>query len=380
MATAGVGIARAEVFAVRAPIDPPTGVSIGLARWHEYLLVRIEDQDGAVGWGETYLLPGLTAVTADLARMLVGADPGAIRVHARTMASTGASSYARSAILIALDDLRARRLGVPLAALYGGPTRTEVVSYAASQGYVADRPPEETWPADIAEYLAAGYRAIKLRVGRYPVRREAALLRELVPALPEGTEFMVDGNGAYTMGTALRMGAVLEELGARWFEEPLPQRGYYPGYPELAEQLTIDLAGGEIVESAGEAELLVSAHGVDVVQPDVVICGGIGAALEIADLAAVHGIPTVPHTSGGALGITATLHLIACLADPNAAPASPKPLLEFGQGPNPWRTDLLEQPLAVVDGAVAVPTGPGLGVTVDEAFVRRSAVEHLEVA
>lgn len=379
MGAAGRGIARAEVFVVRAPIDPPSGVSIGLATWHEYLLVRLEDGDGAVGWGETYLLPGLPAVAADLTRMLLGADPGAVRLHARTLASTAASSYVRSAIMIALDDLRARRLDVPVHALYGGPTRTDVRAYAASQGYVADRPPEETWPADVAEYLAAGYRAIKLRVGRYPIEREAAILRELVPSLPAGTEFMVDGNGAYVMGTALRMGAVLEELGARWFEEPLPQHGY-PGYPELAAQLTIDLAGGEILENARDADRLLAAHGVDVVQPDVVICGGIAAALEIADLAAVHGIPVVPHTSGGALGITATLHLLACLADPNAAPASPKPLLEFGQGPNPWRTDLLEQPLTLVDGAVAVPTGPGLGVTVDEAFVRRSASQTLEVA
>lgn len=379
MTVVASGIARADVFAVRAPIDPPTGVSIGLASWHEYVVVRLEDADGVVGWGETYLLPGLPAVTAELARMLLGKDPSATRVHRASLLSTGASSYARSAVMIAIDDLRARRIDVPLHTLYGGPTRSEVLAYAASQGYVADRPPEETWAEDIREYVDAGYRAIKLRVGRYSVEREAAILRDLVPTLPDGTAFMVDGNGAYQMGTALRMGSVLNELGARWFEEPLPQQGY-PAYPELAAHLNIDLAGGEILETASAAEALLSAHGVDIVQPEVVICGGIDGALAIADIAALHGIPVIPHTSGGAIGIAATMHLLACLPDPSNAPSAQKPMLELGQGLNPWRIDLLTEPFAVVDGMVAVPTGPGLGITVDEDFVRSSAVQTLEIS
>jgi D-galactarolactone cycloisomerase len=368
-------IARIEVFVVRSPIDPPCGVSIGLATSHEYALVRIEDSDGRAGWGETYLLPGVSETIVDLGAGLLGADPLAVRAHRAALLQTRSSRYAQSALMIALDDLRARQLEVPVHRLYGGPTRTSVVAYAASQGYVDDVPPEDAWAQEAASYVAAGYTAVKLRVGRYRVAREARVLAEVRQVVGDDIALMVDGNGAYTGPEALAMGRVLGELGFRWFEEPLPQWGYR-GYPELATALDIALAGGEVVETSDEALGLLASRGVDILQPEVVICGGIEGALRIADLAELYGISVVPHTSGGAIGIAATLHLLACLGDTSASPAAIPPLLEFGQGPNPWRTDLLTSPLEPAGGVVSVPLGPGLGVQVDESFLRAQAVHQ----
>ena len=371
-------VARADVFVLSAPIDPPAGVSIGLATAHEYVLVRLTDSAGCTGWGESYLLPGLDATISELARLTLGRPAGAMREHERVLTSTRASSYGRSAMLMALDDLRARQLGMPVHRLYGGPTRASVPAYAASQGYVQGVELERTWRDEAEAFVDAGFTAIKLRTGRFPVERESAALREVRSIVGDSTELMVDGNGGYSLDEALRMGEQLAELGARWFEEPLPQDGY-PGYPELRLRLAVPLAGGEILENTRDASRILAAGAVDILQPDVVICGGIGAAIDVATLARVHGIPVIPHTSGGAIGIAATLQLMAVLDDANRSPGSAPLVLEFGQGANPWRTDVLTEPFDLRAGRIDIPTGPGLGVEVDADFVADRAVLHREV-
>ena len=236
-------VTRADVFVLSAPIDPPSGVSIGLATAHEYVLVRLADSEGREGWGESYLLPGLEQTIVALAGLVVGHPAGVMRDHRRRLASTRTSSYARSAIMIALDDLRARQLGVPIYRLYGGPTREDVDVYAASQGYVEGVELERTWAEETETFLTLGYAALKLRTGRFPLAREAAALRGVRELAGPATTLMVDGNGGYSMGEAVRMGRELRDLGARWFEEPLPQDGYH-GYSELRAKLDVPLAGG----------------------------------------------------------------------------------------------------------------------------------------
>lgn len=371
-------VERADVYVVSAPIEPPAGVSIGLASSHEYVLVRVTDTAGRVGWGETYLLPGGESVAADLATLVLGQFPTAMRRHRAVLARTRASTYSQSAILIALDDLRARQLEVPLHELYGGPTRAETVAYAASQGYVHGEELENTWAREAQHALESGFSAIKLRVGRFPVEREALALARVREMLGPSIDMMVDGNGGYTMGQAVRMGRILSELNVRWFEEPLPQDGYR-GYHELRRSLDVPLAGGEILETLDAALVALDVGAFDVLQPDVVICGGIESVLELARAAEVRGCMTVPHTSGGAIGIAATAHILAALDDPAASPATEQLLLEFGTGDNPWRSELFVGGLEPVAGKIAVPSGPGLGWDVDGALVERRAAKHLEV-
>ena len=113
-----------------------------------------------------------------------------------------------------------------------------------------------------------------------------------------------------------RWGAILDRLGFVWFEEPVHQRGGYQGYDRLAAALDIALAGGEILDNRAAAIELLARGGVDIVQPEPVICGGIAETLWIAELAAVHSIPAMPHTSNNAIGIAAAAQILACLPDP----------------------------------------------------------------
>ena len=171
------------------------------------------------------------------------------------------------------------------------------------------------------------------------------------------------------------MGAILYGLGFRWFEEPIHQREGYQGYAGLRAALDIALAGGEIIEKRSAAIDLLNCGGVDIIQPEPVICGGIAETLFIAELANVQSITAMPHTSNNAIGIAAAAQILACLPDPNRSPASDEIYLEYGVDDNPHRSGLLSTPITFVDGWLTIPTGPGLGVEVDEPYLRRHAVE-----
>jgi D-galactarolactone cycloisomerase len=371
----GRAIERVESFVVRHTLNPRTGPSIALSSSHAYVLVKITDADGRSGWGETYLVPGIPAIIEAVAPELIGRSATATRELATAIRWSAEHPYAASAMTIAVEDLRARQLGVSVATSFGGPVRERVRLYAAFGGYVEGVDPADTWPGDVERVLAAGFTAMKFRVGRYPVAHETALLEAIRNDLPDGVLLMADGNAGYTMPRAIEMGRILDSLGFTWFEEPMRQRELYAGYEHLAAALDIALAGGEIMQSRSEAIELLARRAVDVVQPEPVICGGIAETLWIAELAAVHSIAAMPHTSNNALGIAAGLQVLACLPNPTLSPASDELFLEYGVDDNPHRSGLLATPFVFKNGWAEVPDRPGLGVEIDEAYLAHHAVE-----
>ena len=161
-------------------------------------------------------------------------------------------------------------------------------AYASSAGYEVDGDrevdPSETWRRDLPRLAAEGFTAIKLRVGRHPIRQELDAIERARADLPEGVELMADGNAAYDVPGAIAMGRGLERLGFAWFEEPSPQEGY-AGYERIHAALDIALAGGEGIGERREARAALERDIFDIVQPDVSICGGVGEAQYIAELA-----------------------------------------------------------------------------------------------
>ena len=371
----GRAIERVETFVVSHTLDPRTGPSIALSSAHSYALVKVTDADGRSGWGETYLVPGIPSILEAVAPVLLGRSATASRELATDIRWSAEHPYAASAMTIAVEDLRARQLGVSVAASFGGPVRERVRLYAAFGGYVEGVDPADTWPGDVERVLEAGFTAMKFRVGRYPVAHEAALLEAIRADLPDGVLLMADGNAGYTMPRAMKMGRILDSLGFVWFEEPMRQRENYAGYEHLAAALDIALAGGEILQTRSAAIDLLARRAVDVIQPEPVICGGVAETLWIAELAAVHSIAAMPHTSNNALGIAAGLQVLACLPNPTLSPASDELFLEYGVDDNPHRTGLIATPFRIDKGWATIPDGPGLGVEVDEAYLRHHAVE-----
>jgi D-galactarolactone cycloisomerase len=364
-----VNIGRAEVLVLSHRLSRTRYFSTGSNTTRDAVVVRLEDTDGRVGWGETYLVPGALEAARELVRGLVGVDAEAA---ATRLAETGAAHrWALSAVAIALDDLRARQRRIPVAALYGEPHRTRVEAYASSAGYVEGEDPAVTWSREAAAVRASGFRSFKLRIGRTPLERELPAIRSAVAGVP-GLTWMADGNGAYEDAGARRLGVELGDLGFAWLEEPLPTADY-AAYAPLRHDLTLPIAGGETIERPEVASAHLARGCFDIVQPDVSICGGIEPVLRIAAAAAERGVACVPHSCNGAIGLAATLQVLALL--PARAPThAADPMLEHDVGENPIRTDLLCDPIGVDGtGTIRIPTGPGLGIEVDEAAVRRLA-------
>jgi D-galactarolactone cycloisomerase len=371
-----VAIQQVDVFRLARPVATPTGPAGATYASRSCVLVRIEDGDGVVGWGETYARPGTAAVLEEIRELLTGRDPLDARPLLDDVRIATADQLAVSALAIAVDDLRARRLGVPVSALYGGRRRDRVRAYASSGGYRAGVDPEESWPAEVKAAVADGFTACKIRIGRYPAGRELPILARLRADAGPDVDLMVDANGAYSVPRAIEVGRALEGLGYRWFEEPLIRyRGglAYPGYERLA-GLDIPIAAGEGLETRSAFDAFLARGAAGIVQPDVAICGGVGELVFVAELAALRGVPCVPHAWGGAVLLAATLHAISLLPEPAEVAGPGSPLLELDRFENPMRTRLSPTPIEVVDGVVAVPAGPGLGITVDEDFVRRTAL------
>jgi D-galactarolactone cycloisomerase len=366
-----------ECYVVRNEVSPRTGVSILYISSHSYVLVKLTDENGITGWGESYATPGVFATIETVGESLIGRDASVRSLLRDVRFSAGGivgGGFATAALSIALEDLHARQLGVSMSTMYGGRVRDDVRVYAASGGYTEGVHPRETWPAELDRALEAGFTALKYRIGGYPIAEEATILESIRDRAPAGFDLMADGNAAYMLPDALAMGAVLGDLGFRWYEEPMVQRGGYVDYRELTQRLPVAIAGGEGLVSRTDAARFLADRTVDIVQPDPVICGGVGDALFISELAGLHGVMATPHTSNSAVGITCGIHVIGCLPNATRAFHGWEPLLEYGIDGSVWRESLLVEPHVMTDGRIPVPTGPGLGIDIDEAHLRDVAI------
>jgi D-galactarolactone cycloisomerase len=180
---------------------------------------------------------------------------------------------------------------------------------------------------------------------------------------------MVDAWGSYTLSTAIMVGRELEKIGITFYEEPLPQFGYR-GYPELAAQLDIAVAGGEMLQHRQAFKELLDRRAVDIIQPDASLCGGIRELLFIAELAELYGVQCVPHSWSGAILNAASMHIISLLPEPTLMPGVATPMLEFDVTENRFASGLLRKPLPLVDGCFELSDAPGLGLDLDLEAIR----------
>ena len=274
--------------------------------------------------------------------------------------------HARNWIVeIAVWDLLGRASDEPVWRLLGGE-RDRILAYASS-GELVDADERVRRCAALRD---TGVRAVKLRLHSQDWRADLpviAAVREQVPEL----DVMVDANQGWRMpgdltprwdlATAVEFAGELERLGVYWLEEPLPTDDL-EGYATLAGGAGIRIAAGEMVRTEAEARALLSRGAVTVVQPDVVLSGGIVGAGRIAELAAELGRTWSPHTWSNGYGLLANLH--AALA------FSTCPYLEVPLDPPAWSAERRDWLLPVVlevaaDGTITPPPGPGLGVVPD---------------
>jgi D-galactarolactone cycloisomerase len=335
-------------------------------------LVKIATDEGLVGWGECYGPPAGIAriVETHFRDKLLGTDPARVEYHwQHVQAKKGIPPGAVGGIDIALWDLKAKALGVPLYQLLGGKFLDEFLPYASGFPFKEDGPSGlEQLDKDIEKAQAGGFTSVKMKIG-FGKARDITRITRVRNALGDGVALMVDANQGYDLLTCFELAPFLEECKVKWLEEPLPWQSF-SGYRQLRSKINIPIAAGEAeVTMQGYTEAITSGV-VDVIQADLPACGGITAVKRIAALAFAFHIDFQPHVFGTILGLPAALHLMASLPNYQSWALFPRPvLLEWDINPNPLAEKILKQPIRIGNGVVKVPEGPGLGVEVDESAI-----------
>ena len=343
-------------------------------------LVRLETDDGLVGWGDAFA-PAKTVATlieTNLADDIVGMNPHQVESLTETYY---ASDYhfsrdavfhsALSGIDIACWDLVGKRIEEPIHRLLGGRSRESVTAYASTM-YMTDhdQDPVESLSATAAD----GFDAVKIKLGR-GIEDDHARVKLARERLGEETRLMVDYNGSYRLKQAIKSLRTIDEFGLTWAEEPLPPEDF-AGYQELRSAVDVPIAAGESYYNRFDFDRLMSRGTIDIVQPDLGRCGGFSEGRVIAKNSVTKNIAVSPHVWNSGIGVAAAIQYLASLPEYPFVTDRPEPLfLEFDRSDNALRTALLEEPFDPSGGEVAVPDGPGLGIEVDEDAVERHRIE-----
>ena len=338
------------------------------------LLVRVDTDEGIVGWGAMYAGDVPAALDGFLKPRLIGQDPFALEQHARLFRNVGGAW----GVEIALWDVIGKATGQPLYKLCGGH-KDRVPGYASC---VEVRSGEQR-AEDAAARRAEGWRAIKLRLHDWTIQEDVAQVEAVRKAMGDDFVILVDANQAQVPGTpqpeegpvwtyerALQTARELQRLGVFWLEEPL-SRYDFEGLSKLCAAVEINIAGGENNRGLHEYRWLVEQDVYDVIQPESMVSETMSSLRKVCALAEFHRKLVAPHHGGGGIGLVAHLHL-AC-AVPNST------YFEMLTEPPVMTTDdfqwYLEEPVRVdAEGNIVAPSGPGLGVQPNAELVARHRI------
>ena len=371
-------------LSVPIPIERQHVSDFGRIASFDMALVRVDVASGLVGWGESKAAVGsagscaalVALITDELAPQLIGQDARRVtqlweemyngtRGHyalsrGRTFPALGRRGLnvaAISGVDMALWDLLGKSLGAPVVDLWGGACRADMPLYASGGWADADG-----IGAELNGYAERGFSAVKMRVGvmdgdvATSVARVAAARSALGPRIG----LMVDAHGTFSPSEAKRFAAAVEPFGVRWFEEPVSADDRR-GATAVRASTNIPIAAGESEFTRFDFRDLIELAAVDVLQPDLAICGGPSEGRRIAALAEAYQLELAPHCWGSALSFSAGMSLAF------ASPAAQ--VIEYSLGANPFLHDLPEETFELVQGRVVAPARPGLGVTPRQAFI-----------
>ncbi len=377
-------IVRIDGYEIACKLPEVVGNSRRFFDARSSLLVAITTADGSTGWGETWAMPAAAAaiIRGPLGAQILGQDAAAPRCVWQVMERTlgydrrGISHMAFSALDLALWDAAARSAGVPVSTLLGGALRDRVPAYVSGPFLKPGGDPYRDFESDIDSYLDAGFRAIKMRMGVTP-RTDGAVLRKVRDRVGPAFALMVDLNEGATLRSALAYGEAFAESDLVWLEEPILHDNL-DGYRRLATELPMALAGGESLFGLSAFRDYVAKGALDIVQPDLALCGGFSEGLRIAALADAFEVPLVPHVWGTGINFCAAMHFATILPE-RRGPGINYPLFEYDYSANPLR-DAFGTFALGPDGSVTPPAGPGLGIEIDPRQFEALVVNRWTVA
>ncbi|RPH63980.1 MAG: mandelate racemase/muconate lactonizing enzyme family protein [Burkholderiales bacterium] len=367
-------ISEVKAYPLSFRVSDTGAVRLGIGRTvkRDAVVVKVSTDSGLVGWGEAHhgRAPGSIAhlINTTLAHLVTGLDATDVvgawdRVYRMQLASHGmgaAAAIGLSGIDMALWDLRGKAVDWPLYKLLGGRARP-IPAYAG--GISLGFQPAAQLVEEARGLVARGYRALKLRVGdtwRADVERVEAVRMSLGDAI----ELLVDANTNYTVDDVRQAMPAFDELRVGWLEEPFPPHDAR-SYRMAAGLGRTPLAAGENHYTRFEFHRVIDDGVISVLQPDLSKTGGITEGLRIAAMASGWKLRINPHTSATGLNMAATLHFLASIDNGGYYEGD-------AATENLFRDELTSRGAGQIDrdGCVRPPEGAGLGVEIDEDFIR----------
>ncbi len=343
------------------------------------VLVRIRTDNGLEGFGEADSSPEVVKAIVDapfshniacgLRELLIGENPLETerlwqKMYRRTMyyGRTSVTISAMAAIDVALWDLKGKHFGVPIHTLLGGKQHDKVLAYAS---ILFGRNGAET--RDIGRrWIDAGYRAVKF--GWEPMGQSEALDIELVrgarAGLGDDSTLLIDAGCVWDTRTALQRAHAFAEFRPGWLEEPLREDNV-EGYAWLRDRSPIPIAAGEGECGRESFRPLIDRRALDVYQVDISRCGFTDSAYIRSRVEEI-GSRLCNHCYTSPITVAASIHWLSTCRDAF--------LFEDCVEDSPLRHELTHERVQAVDGWIAPPMGPGLGITLDEDFVKRHLV------
>jgi len=376
--TEALPVRDVQAFPTSFPVDPKDSVTLGVGRTikRDAVIVKVVTENGITGWGEAHhgRCPGAVAhiVNTTLKACVIGSDAHDVsgiwnRMYQRQLASHGMGAgacLAVSGIDMALWDIRAKALGIPLYRLLGGTSRA-IPAYAGGVSLGYQEPASLIDEARV--HVEHGYRAVKLRIGD-TVRNDLLRVAAVRKAFGDELDILTDANTAYSLADARAAMPGLDAHNVGWLEEPFPAHDYR-SYREARNYGRLPLAAGENHYTRFEFDRVIEDGSITILQPDLSKTGGITEALRVAALASTWKLPIHPHTSMTALNMAASVHFLAAIENAGYFEA------DVSKN-NLFRDALTDQAPFSVDseGCTRPLEAPGIGLEVDEKFLKAHPV------
>ncbi|MBJ7503137.1 MAG: mandelate racemase/muconate lactonizing enzyme family protein [Burkholderiales bacterium] len=367
-------IVKLEAVPISFPVPENKSVRLGIGRSvkRDSVLVRIETEDGHVGWGEAHhgRAPGAIAKLIDttMRELVLNQDASDIngiwaRVYKMQISTHGmgaAAVLALSGIDIALWDIRSQVDGQPLYRLLGGSSK-KIKAYAGGIALGWQEP--DSLANEALEHVATGYRALKLRVGDTAEKDIARVLAVRKAVGPE-IDLLVDANTNYTLLDVRKVMPAFDEAGVTWIEEPFPPQDR-KAYRMARSLGRVPFAAGENHFTRYEFATLLEDGDVQFMQPDLSKAGGVTESMRIAAMASANKLTVNPHTSATAINMATTIHYLCAVDNPGYFEGDVTSL-------NPFRDEMMDKVAYVLDadGFVRPYDGIGIGLKINLDFIK----------
>ena len=349
-------VTRFNTRLVEVPFARPIETSIHQMRSVGCVLLRLETDQGLVGEGYVFTLnavrlKALHEMLLGFAHQVEGRDPRSVAAIGQAMwqemnpiGHKGFPIAALSAIDTACWDLIGKAAEQPLHRLFGA-CRERIRTYASGGLWLSQS--IDDCVAEAASFIDAGFRAMKIRLGKPTVAEDVERVRAIRAAVGDGIELLADANQALGVKQAIRLGRALEEFDLGWFEEPVVYQDLR-GCARVREALATPIAAGETEYTRYGMRDILDAGAVDVLMPDLQRIGGYSEMRRACALAAAHDIPVSTHLF--------TEHSL-CIAGAEPGCISVEHM--------PWYAPLFNESVEIHDGYIDIPERPGTGFSFD---------------